>query len=170
MEVDYLKQRAREIHSEYAFSRVEMAKIMFIVSTTLIVVSIPAALSFQSAADQTQSVNNQLSQTSAILNSDRVQTSLDVLRNTQGSSFEQIESDEHDVDSQIDAIAGSVVAEEQEDTKVIDVDDGDHQETVEQNTEEPTGSNEKFVCEETGEEFDTKAALKLHRQINGLDN
>jgi|AntRauMinimDraft_2_1070382.scaffolds.fasta_scaffold00006_2 competence protein ComGC len=92
MEVDYLKQRAREIHSEYAFSRVEMAKIMFIVSTTLIVVSIPAALSFQSAADQTQSVNNQLSQTSAILNSDRVQTSLDVLRNTQGSSFEQISS------------------------------------------------------------------------------
>jgi|GEM_PF-1170426 hypothetical protein len=84
--------------------------------------------------------------------------------------LEQIESDEHDVDSQIDAIAGSVVAEEQEDTKVIDVDDGDHQETVEQNTEEPTGSNEKFVCEETGEEFDTKAALKLHRQINGLDN
>jgi competence protein ComGC len=90
MDVQKLKRKARELHSEYGFSRVELAKIMFIVSTTLIVVSIPAALSFQSAANQAESVNNQLSQTSAILNSDRVQTSLDVLRNAQGSSFDQI--------------------------------------------------------------------------------
>lgn len=90
MEKEQLKQKARELHSEYAFSKVELVKIMVIVSTTLIVVSIPAALSFQSAANQAESVNDQLSQTSAILNSDRVQTSLDVLRNTQGSSFDQV--------------------------------------------------------------------------------
>lgn len=90
MDTQELKQKARELHSEYAFSKVEMAKIMFIVSTMLIIVSIPAALSFQSAADQAESVNNQLSQTSSILNSDRVQTSLDVLRNAQGSSFDQV--------------------------------------------------------------------------------
>jgi hypothetical protein len=92
MEKDQLKQKLRELHSEYAFSRLELAKIMAIVSTMLIVVSIPAALSFQSAANQAESVNNQLSQTSAILNSDRVQTSLQVLRNTQGTSFDQISS------------------------------------------------------------------------------
>lgn len=92
MDVEELKEKAKEVHSEYAFSRVELAKIMVIVSTTLIIVSIPAALSFQSAADQAESVNSQLSQTSAMLNSDRVQTSLQALRNTQGSSFEQISS------------------------------------------------------------------------------
>jgi len=90
METQGLKQRARELHSEYAFSKVELAKIMVIVSTMLIIVSIPAALSFQSAANQAESVNNQLSQTSAILDSDRVQTSLEVLRNTQGTSFDQV--------------------------------------------------------------------------------
>ena len=92
MDFEVVKQKAKELHSEYAFSRFELAKIMVIVSTTLIIVSIPAALSFQSAADQAESVNNQLSETSAILNSDRVQKSLDVLRNTQGSSFEQVSS------------------------------------------------------------------------------
>lgn len=90
METQKLKKKLEELHAEYAFSRTELAKIMVIVSTTLIVVSIPAALSFQSAADQANSVNNQLSQTSAILNSERVQTSLDVLRNAQGTSFDQI--------------------------------------------------------------------------------
>lgn len=90
MDTDQLKQKAREFHSNYAFSRVELSKIMFIVSTTLIIVSIPAALSFQSAANEAKQVNNQLSQTSAILNSDRVQTSLEVLRNTQGTSFDQV--------------------------------------------------------------------------------
>lgn len=90
MEVQELKQKAEELHSEYAFSRVELAKIMVIVSATLIVVSIPAALSFQSAANQAKSVNSQLSQTAALVNSERVQTSLDVLRNTGGSSFDQI--------------------------------------------------------------------------------
>jgi len=90
METQGLKQRARELHSEYAFSKVELAKIMVIVSTMLIIVSIPAALSFQSAANQAESVNNQLSQTAAILDSDRVQTSLEVLRNTQGTSFDQV--------------------------------------------------------------------------------
>ena len=85
-----LKNRLKELHSEYAFSRVEMAKIMAIVSTMLIVVSIPAALSFQSAASQAGSVNDQLSQTSALLSSDRVQNSLDALRNTQGTSFDQL--------------------------------------------------------------------------------
>ncbi len=90
MDTDQLKQKVKDLHSEYAFSRVELAKIMFIVSTTLIVVSIPAALSFQSASSQADEVNNQLSQTSAILNSDRVQNSLEVLRNTQGTSFDQV--------------------------------------------------------------------------------
>lgn len=35
-------------------------------------------------------MNDQLSQTSAILNSDRVQSSLEALRNTQGTSFDQV--------------------------------------------------------------------------------
>jgi hypothetical protein len=90
MEIGTLKQKVKDLHSKYGFSRLELAKILIIASTTLIVVSIPAALSFQSAADKAQSVNNQLSETSAVLNSERVQTSLDVLRNTQGSSFEQV--------------------------------------------------------------------------------
>jgi hypothetical protein len=88
---------------------------------------------------------------------------------------DQIESDDQNVDSQIDAIAGSVVGEEQEDTKVVEVEDKDQDSGSESTTQETLESEEvdveeKFVCEETGEEFDTKAALKLHRQINGLDN
>ena len=75
---------------------------------------------------------------------------------------EQIESNDEDVDSQIDAIAGSFEAEQDEHTKVVEVDD--------RKTQGPETGEETFVCEETGEEFDTKAALKLHRQINGLDN
>lgn len=90
MDIEGFKQRISRLHDQYLFSRVELAKIMFIVSTMLVIVSIPAALSFQSAANQAESVNNQLSQTEAILESDRVQTSLEVLRNTQGTSFDQL--------------------------------------------------------------------------------
>ena len=92
MEAQELKQKARELHSEYAFSKIELVKIMVIVSTTLIIVSIPAALSFQSAASQAESANNQLGQTAAVLSSDRVQDSLDSLQDVQGTSFDQISS------------------------------------------------------------------------------
>jgi len=88
---------------------------------------------------------------------------------------EQIESDDHDVDSQIDSIAGSVVAENRDDTKVVEVDDKhqnleDKSESQKDLEAEEIDGEKKFVCEETGEEFDTKAALKLHRQLNGLDD
>lgn len=88
-------------------------------------------------------------------------------------SIDRAETGDEDVDSQIDAIAGSVTGEEQDDTAVVEVDD-EHQDSDQDEVEdiepEQVDGEEKFVCEETGEEFDTKAALKLHRQINGLDN
>lgn len=89
--------------------------------------------------------------------------------------IDRAESGNEDVDSQIDAIAGSVAGEQQEDTKVVEIDDkhqqtsADGQELDGYETKEVEGE-QKFVCQETGKEFDTKAALKLHRQINGLES
>lgn len=90
METEEIKQKLMELHEEYAFSRVELAKIMIIASTTLIAVSIPAALSFQAAEQKASTANSQLSQVSAVLNSERVQRSIDVLKDVEGSSFDQL--------------------------------------------------------------------------------
>ena len=35
--------------------------------------------------------------------------------------------------------------------------------------EEARENPEKYVCEETGEVFDTKSGLKMHKQINGIE-
>ncbi|MFB6115978.1 MAG: hypothetical protein ABEK10_00560 [Candidatus Nanosalina sp.] len=50
-----------------------------------------------------------------------------------------------------------------------DFESGDDSSGDRQNEEENDQQNGKFVCEETGESFDTKAALKMHKKINGID-
>lgn len=85
MDAGELRQKATEIHREYGLDRTEFGKILVIASVSMLVVSIHATLTLQSVTEEVESSNNQLEQTSAIINSNNFQQAV--------SQLEQIRSD-----------------------------------------------------------------------------
>ncbi len=73
MNGEALKQRIMELHEEYGIDKTELSKIMIIASTTLMIISIHATMSFQSAHESVSNANNELSEASAVVNSQQFQ-------------------------------------------------------------------------------------------------
>ncbi|MFB6215599.1 MAG: hypothetical protein ABEJ72_01300 [Candidatus Aenigmatarchaeota archaeon] len=78
-------RRLEELHEEYGIDKVELSKVMIIASTTLMIVSIHAALQFQSAEKKVSEVGQDLSRVSAIVQSSSFQNSLQSIQSMEGS-------------------------------------------------------------------------------------
>lgn len=90
MEYMRIRDTIKDLKGKYSISSNELAKITFIVSTTFILVGIPTALEFQNASNKLDSLEGQISRQNAVLSNDRVETSIEALQNTQGSSFSSL--------------------------------------------------------------------------------
>lgn len=77
MSREELKHRILQLHEEYGIDKVELSKIMVIASTTLMIISIHATMSFQSAHEGVSNANSELSEASAVVNSDQFQEGMD---------------------------------------------------------------------------------------------
>ncbi|MFB6241446.1 MAG: carboxypeptidase regulatory-like domain-containing protein [Candidatus Nanosalina sp.] len=91
------------------------------------------------------------------------------------SPDDDLEEDDPELEQVIEG-EGDVDQEgEMDQEKTEDVDSGDEDNQKESQSEEEvsessdSGDDEKYVCEETGEEFDTEAALRMHKKINGIE-
>lgn len=73
MDREELKNRVLELHEEYGIDKMELSKIMVIASTTLMIISIHATMSFQTAHEGVSNANDKLSEASAIVNSEQFQ-------------------------------------------------------------------------------------------------
>ena len=86
----------------------------------------------------------------------------------------EVEDVERHVESHAEAITNSVSEEESEERPHVKHVESEDQKTsqedgiAEAEVVEKEDGEKKFVCEETGEEFDTETALRLHKKMNGL--
>jgi hypothetical protein len=85
--IDEIKLKMEDVHEHYGVDQRELGKLMVVVSTTLLVVSAHAALSFKEAADSMESVNNELDTVSGIVNSQNFQQALDVISSFNSQSI-----------------------------------------------------------------------------------
>jgi len=85
-EISEIKQKMESIHTEYGIDQRELGKIMVIASTALLVVSIHAALTFQSASDSLESSNNDLQRAYGVIDSSSFQNMLDSLESIRSTA------------------------------------------------------------------------------------
>ncbi|MFB6190149.1 MAG: hypothetical protein ABEJ91_01115 [Candidatus Nanohaloarchaea archaeon] len=85
--IDEIKLKMEDVHEHYGVDQRELGKLMVVVSTTLLIVSAHAALSFKEAADSMESVNNELDTVSGIVNSQNFQQALDVISSLNSQSI-----------------------------------------------------------------------------------
>lgn len=77
--VEEIKQKLDELHRDYVLDQRELGKILIIVSTTLLIFSAHAALSFKSASESVGDLNEELSTISGVINSENFQTSIEAI-------------------------------------------------------------------------------------------
>jgi len=82
-----LKAKIVRLHREYGIDKMELSKIMVIASTTLLVVSIHSVMSFQSAHQKVSDANSELSEASAVVNSEQFQQGMDSISRLTQSRF-----------------------------------------------------------------------------------
>lgn len=96
--MDLDRQKVKELHSEYGIDRVELSKIIVIASTTVMILSIHSALSFQDSYEKIGEANEGLGEANGILKNPNFQGSLDQLDDRDGLSISR----------QIDTLVGSL--------------------------------------------------------------
>lgn len=87
MNKEELKAKIVRLHREYGIDKMELSKIMVIASTTLLVVSIHSVMSFQSAHQKVSDANSELSEASAVVNSEQFQQGMDSISRLTQSRF-----------------------------------------------------------------------------------
>lgn len=78
--IDEIKLEMEEMRRVYSVDQRELGKLMIVVSTTLLLFSAHAALSFRSAANSVDSLNEDLQTVSGIVESQDFQQAVDVIR------------------------------------------------------------------------------------------
>ncbi|MFB6213089.1 MAG: hypothetical protein ABEJ07_00790 [Candidatus Nanohaloarchaea archaeon] len=87
--IDEIKVKMEDARRHYGVDQRELGKLMIVVSTTLLVVSAHAALSFRSAAESVESLNSELDTVSGIVNSPNFQTAVDVISSLNSQAVTQ---------------------------------------------------------------------------------
>lgn len=87
--IDDIKLKMEDARRNYSIDERELGKLLIVVSTTLLMVSAHAALSFRSAANTMDSLNSELDTVSGILDSQNFQSSLDIIRSLNSQAITQ---------------------------------------------------------------------------------
>lgn len=82
-----VEETVEDIEDSYVIDQRELGKIIVIASLSLMVASIPSALTLQSAHDDLGEVNQDLDQVQGIVASDRFQSSMETLQSRIGGSL-----------------------------------------------------------------------------------
>lgn len=80
-----IKRKIRDLEYEYSFDQRELGKILFIVSVTLLVVSLSSFYQTRSTIDNVQQLNSDFEQLDAVVNTERFNQSLSDIESLQGS-------------------------------------------------------------------------------------
>lgn len=80
-------EKLEELRSRYTFDSREFGKVLLVASVTLLVVSVHATLQFQQASEKTDALNDNLTETSGIINSQGFNESLEALESVRGTDI-----------------------------------------------------------------------------------
>ena len=80
-----IKRKIKDLEYEYSFDQRELGKILFIVSVTLLVVSLSSFYQTRSTIDHVQQLNSDFEQLDAVVNTERFNQSLSDIESLQGS-------------------------------------------------------------------------------------
>lgn len=82
-----LKRTLVRVHARYGIDKIELGKIMIIASTTLLLVSIYAFTSLQSAHTEIKQVDDSMEQAQVVVNDPRLQDSLEAVERINDGSY-----------------------------------------------------------------------------------
>lgn len=80
-----IKRKIKDLEYEYSFDQRELGKILFIVSVTLLVVSLSSFYQTRTTIDHVQRLNSDFEQLDAVVNTERFNQSLSNIESLQGS-------------------------------------------------------------------------------------
>jgi len=75
------------IEDKYRIDRIEFGKVLLVASIAVLVVSVQSAMKFESASQQVEDLNQDFTQTSAIINSDGFDESVEALQSIKGTDI-----------------------------------------------------------------------------------
>ncbi|WEL19265.1 hypothetical protein [Candidatus Nanohalococcus occultus] len=87
LRTDGLEETVKDVERSYVIDQTELGKILLIASLSLMVASIPSAMTLQSAQDDINAVNQDLDEVQGVIGSDRFQSSMETLQTRIGGDL-----------------------------------------------------------------------------------
>lgn len=82
-----IRKKDQKLRQKYSLDKKELGKVLFIASAAFLVISVHAAMEFQSSMEDIEQTNNKLEETSAIINSEGFQDSIEALETVRGTQI-----------------------------------------------------------------------------------